>query len=39
VADHRSPAEVASSLRAMGYEPVWEDPSLVGGVKRALAVT
>ena len=39
VADHRSPAEVASSLRAMGYEPVWEDPSLVGGVERALAVT
>jgi 2-iminoacetate synthase len=39
VADHRSPAEVAASLRAMGYEPVWEDPSLVGGVERALAAT
>jgi 2-iminoacetate synthase len=37
VADHRSPAEVAASLRALGYEPVWEDPSLVGGVERALA--
>jgi 2-iminoacetate synthase len=36
VADHRSPAEVAASLRDMGYEPVWEDPSLVGGVARGL---
>jgi 2-iminoacetate synthase len=36
VADHRSPEEVAASLRAMGYEPVWEDPSLVGGVARGL---
>ena len=36
VADHRSPAEVASSLRAMGYEPVWEDPSLPAGVARGL---
>jgi 2-iminoacetate synthase len=25
VADLRSPAEVASALRAMGYEPVWKD--------------
>jgi 2-iminoacetate synthase len=39
VADHRSPAEVAASLRAMGYEPVWEDPSLVGGVERALTAS
>jgi 2-iminoacetate synthase len=37
VADLRSPAEVAASLRSMGYEPVWEDPSLVGGVERALS--
>jgi 2-iminoacetate synthase len=36
VADHRSPAEVAASLRAAGYEPVWEDPSLVPGVARGL---
>lgn len=36
VADTRSPAEVAASLRAMGYEPVWEDPSLPGGVARGL---
>jgi 2-iminoacetate synthase len=36
VADHRSPAEVAASLRAMGYDPVWEDPSLVTGVARGL---
>jgi len=36
VADQRSPAEVAASLRAMGYEPVWEDPSLPEGVARGL---
>jgi 2-iminoacetate synthase len=36
VADHRTPEEVAASLRAMGYEPVWEDPSLVDGVARGL---
>jgi 2-iminoacetate synthase len=36
VADHRSPAEVAASLRAMAYETVWEDPSLVPGVARGL---
>ena len=36
VADTRSPAEVAASLRAMGYEPVWEDPALPGGVARGL---
>ncbi len=36
IADHRPPAEVAASLRAMGYDPVWEDASLVPGVARAL---
>ena len=36
VADTRSPAEVAASLRAMGYEPVWEDPVLPQGVARGL---
>ena len=36
VADIRSPAEVAASLRALGYEPVWEDPSLPDGVARGL---
>jgi 2-iminoacetate synthase len=36
VADHRAPAEVAASLRGMGYDPVWEDPSLVPGVARGL---
>ena len=25
ISDHRSPAEVASALRAAGYEPVWKD--------------
>ena len=39
VADHRSPAEVADSLRTMGYEPVWEDPSLVAGIARGLQPT
>jgi 2-iminoacetate synthase len=36
VADHRSPAEVAESLRGMGYEPVWEDPALPTGIARGL---
>ena len=36
VSDTRSPEEVAGSLRAMGYEPVWEDPSLPEGVARGL---
>jgi 2-iminoacetate synthase len=36
VADHRSPAEVVASLRAMGYEPVWADPSLPAGMARGL---
>jgi 2-iminoacetate synthase len=39
VADHRPPSEVAASLRAMGYDPVWEDPSLVTGVARGLQPT
>ena len=25
ISDGRSPAEVASALRASGYEPVWKD--------------
>jgi 2-iminoacetate synthase len=29
VADLRPPAEVASTLRRLGYEPVWEDWSVV----------
>jgi 2-iminoacetate synthase len=37
VADHRSPGEVAASLRDMGYDPVWEDPSTPEGIARALA--
>jgi 2-iminoacetate synthase len=36
VADTRSPSEVAASLRSMGYEPVWEDPSMTEGVARGL---
>ena len=36
VADPRTPEEVAASLRAMGYEPIWEDPSLPAGVARGL---
>ncbi len=36
VADLRSPEEVAASLRAAGYEPVWEDPSLPSGMARGL---
>jgi 2-iminoacetate synthase len=36
VADHRSPSDVAASLRAMGYEPVWEDPALPAGIARGL---
>jgi 2-iminoacetate synthase len=35
-ADHRSPAEVADSLRRMGYDPVWEDPSTPQGIERGL---
>jgi 2-iminoacetate synthase len=36
IADHRAPAEVASTLRADGFDVVWEDPSLPDGVARAL---
>jgi 2-iminoacetate synthase len=37
IADHRSPAEVAASLRAMGYDPVWGDPATPDGIERALS--
>lgn len=37
IADRRSPAEVAASLRAMGYDPVWEDPATPAGIERGLA--
>lgn len=36
VADHRGTGEVAASLRAMGYDVVWEDPSTPDGIERAL---
>jgi 2-iminoacetate synthase len=36
VADLRSSAEVAASLRADGYDVVWEDPSLPEGIARGL---
>lgn len=36
IADQRSPAEVAASLRSMGYDPVWEDPSTPDGMERGL---
>jgi 2-iminoacetate synthase len=37
VADLRSPADVADRLRALGYDPVWEDPALVSaGAERRL---
>jgi 2-iminoacetate synthase len=39
IADHRSPAEVAASLREMGYDPVWEDPSTPEGIGRGLVST
>jgi 2-iminoacetate synthase len=39
IADHRSPAEVAESLREMGYDPVWEDPSTPDGIGRGLGTT
>jgi 2-iminoacetate synthase len=38
VADHRTPLEVAGSLRADGYDVVWEDPSLPEGIARGLSV-
>jgi hypothetical protein len=31
------PADVAARLRALGYDPVWEDPALVSaGAERRL---
>jgi 2-iminoacetate synthase len=36
IADHRSPSEVADSLREFGYDPVWEDPSTPQGIGRGL---
>jgi len=39
IADERSPAEVAAALRAMGYDPVWGDPSTPEGMARALRGT
>lgn len=40
VADLRSPADVAARLRALGYDPVWEDPALVSaGAERRLRRT
>ena len=39
IADHRSPSEVAESLREMGYDPVWEDPSTPEGIGRRLVLT
>jgi 2-iminoacetate synthase len=37
IADLRPPAEVAASLRGMGYDVVWEDPSTPEGIARGLA--
>ena len=39
IADLRSPSEVAESLREMGYDPVWEDPSTPGGIGRGLVTS
>jgi 2-iminoacetate synthase len=39
IADHRSPAEVASRLRGLGYEPVWEDWGLVLSSTRSMLST
>lgn len=39
IADHRGAAEVAASLRAMGYDVVWEDPSTPEGIGRGLAAS
>ena len=37
IADLRSPAEVAERLRSLGYDPVWEDPTLMSaGAERHL---
>lgn len=37
IADERPVPEVAASLRAMGYDVVWEDPSTPEGIARGLA--
>jgi 2-iminoacetate synthase len=37
VADDRSPSEVAATLRAKGYDVVWEDPSLPEGISTGLS--
>ncbi|HEX6262537.1 MAG TPA: 2-iminoacetate synthase ThiH, partial [Actinomycetota bacterium] len=37
IADERTPAEVAASLRAAGYDVVWEDPATPEGIGRGLA--
>lgn len=37
IADRRSPAEVVASLRAMGYDPVWEDPATPEGIGVGLS--
>ena len=36
VADLRSPGEVAETLRALGYEPVWEDWSVILPATEAM---
>jgi hypothetical protein len=36
VADLRSPAEVAATLRSLGYEPVWEEWSTVTPATEAM---
>lgn len=36
IADERSPGEIAASLRAMGYDVVWEDPATPEGMSRGL---
>jgi 2-iminoacetate synthase len=40
VADLRSPAEVAAKLRALGYEPIWEDwTAVLAATERMLSGT
>ena len=39
IADHRPPGEVAASLRGMGFDVVWEDPSTPEGIGRGLAAS
>ncbi len=38
ISDERRPWEVAASLRAMGYDPVWEDPATPEGIERGVTV-